>query len=57
MMTIQTEIHYILCIIKIIKLIGIDLSRKTDTSIPQRINFLGKLAEGDGVTMFFIAEE
>ena len=39
------------------KLIGIDLSRKTNTSIPQQINFEGKLEEDDGATMFFIAEK
>ena len=30
------------------KLIGIDLSRQTNTNIPQRINFIGKLEEDDG---------
>ena len=39
------------------KLIGIDLSRQTNTSIPQQINFIGKLEEDDGGTMFFIAEK
>ena len=39
------------------KLIGIDLSRQTKTSIPQRINFVRKLEEEDGVTMFVIAEK
>ena len=39
------------------KLIGIDLSRQTNTSIPQQINFVGKLEEDDGATMFFIAEK
>ena len=38
------------------KLIGIDLSRQTNTSIPQQINFVGKLEEDDGAAMFFIAE-
>ena len=38
------------------KLTGIDLSRQTNTSIPQQINFGGKLEE-DGATMFFIAEK
>ena len=37
------------------KLIGIDLSRQTNTSIPQKINFTGKLEKDDGATMFFIA--
>ena len=38
------------------KLIGIDLSRQTNVSIPQQINFTGKLEEDDSATMFFIAE-
>ena len=38
------------------KLIGIDLSRQTNTSIPQQINFVEKLEEDDGAKMFFIAE-
>ena len=39
------------------KLIGIDLSRQIITSIPQQINFIGKLVEDDGATIFFIAEK
>ena len=39
------------------KLIGIDLSRQIITSIPQQINFIGKLGEDDGATIFFIAEK
>ena len=39
------------------KLIGIDLSRQTNTSIPQQINFVGKLEEDDDTAMFFIAEK
>ena len=42
---------------KYYKLIGIDLSRQTSTSIPQKINFAGKLEELDGVTISFIAEK
>ena len=37
---------------KYCKLIGIDLSRKTNKSIPQQINFVGKLEEDNGATMF-----
>ena len=37
------------------KLISIDLSRKTNASIPQQINFIGKLKEDDDAIMF-IAE-
>ena len=39
------------------KLIGIDLSRQTNTSTPQQTNFTGKLEEGDDATIFFIAEK
>ena len=39
------------------KLIGIDLSRQTNTIIPQQIDFNGKLEEDYGVKMFFIAEK
>ena len=39
------------------KLIGIDLSRQTNMSIPQKISFVGKLEEDDGAVMFFIAEK
>ena len=35
------------------KPIGTDLSRQTNMSIPQQINFAGKLEE-DGETMFFV---
>ena len=35
------------------KLIGIDLSRKTNTNIPQQVNFTGKLEEDNGAAMFF----
>ena len=36
------------------RLIGIDLSRQTHTSIPQQINFVGKLEEDDGAAMFIL---
>ena len=39
------------------KLIGIDLSRQTNTSIPQQINFRGKSEEYDGATMLFVSEK
>ena len=42
---------------KYYKLIGIDLSRQTNTNTPQEINFTEKLEENDGATMFFIAEK
>ena len=54
MMTIQQEIYQIICIIKNIKLIRIDLSRQINTSIPQKINFVGKLEETDGTRVFLL---
>ena len=39
------------------KLIGIYLSRQTNTSIPRQINFVEKLVEDDGAKMFFIFEK
>ena len=39
------------------KLIGTDLSRKTNLSIPKKNNFTGKLEEDDGAVTFFIAEK
>ena len=39
------------------KVIGIDLSRQTNTSILQQINFTGKSKEGDDVTIFFFSEK
>ena len=42
---------------KYYKLIGTDLSRHSNTSIPQQINFVRKLQEDHGATMFFIAEK
>ena len=39
-------------------LIGSGFSRQTNTSIPQQINFAGKLKEeGDDAKMFFIAQK
>ena len=38
------------------KIVGIDLSRQTNTSITQEINFKENLEKDDGVTMFFIDE-
>ena len=42
---------------KYYKLIDIDLSRKTNMSIPQQITFVGKIEEDNDATMFFIAEK
>ena len=38
------------------KLIGTDLSRQTNITIPQKVGFTGKLEESGGATMVFIAE-
>ena len=37
------------------KLGDMDLSRQTNTSVPQQINFVRKLKEDNGATLFFIA--
>ena len=39
------------------KLISIDLSRQTSTSITQESNFPWKLEDDDSATMFFITEK
>ena len=39
------------------ELIGIDLLGQTNASIPQQINFIGKLEADDGATLFFVAEK
>ena len=39
------------------KLVTIDLSRQTNTSVAQQINFLEKLKEDDDASMFFISEK
>ena len=39
------------------KLIYIDLSIQKNTSIPQQINFTGRLEKDDGTIMLFIAEK
>ena len=42
---------------KYYKLIGIDVSRQTNISIPQQTNFVKKLEEADGSVIFFISEK
>ena len=42
---------------KYYKVIGIDLSRQTNTIISQQINFTKKLEEDDGANIFIIAEK
>ena len=39
------------------KLTDIDLSRQTNTNIPQQTNFVGKLEKDNGAKMFFIAKK
>ena len=39
------------------KLIGKDLSRQTNTSIPKTISFLGKLEEDDGATTLCVSKK
>ena len=39
------------------ELIGIDLPRQVNTSVPLQINFIGKSDENDSATMFFIVEK
>ena len=57
MMIIQQYILDYFCHQKYYKLIGIELSKQTHTSIPQQINCVGKLEEDDDTKMFFIAEK
>ena len=42
---------------KCYKFIRIDLSRQTNTSIPQKINFVGKLGEIDDAATLFISKK
>ena len=42
---------------KYYKLIGIDLSRQTNTNVPQKINFVGKLKKDNRVKILFIPEK
>ena len=39
------------------KLIGIDLSRQINMTIPQQVNFIGKLGQDNDTSMFFVAEK
>ena len=39
------------------KLIGTDLTRQKNTTVPQKVNFQEKLEENDGATIFSIAEK
>ena len=42
---------------KYYKLTGIDLSRQTNTNVPQKINFVGKLKKDNRVKILFIPEK
>ena len=53
-MTIQLVIAYFK---ENYRLISIDLSKQTKLKDPQQINFIGKLDEANGATMFFITEK
>ena len=53
MMAIQQEIFQIIYTSNYYKLIGIDLSKQKNTSIPQQINFVGKLDVDDGAVIFY----
>ena len=57
MMIIQQYILDYSCHQKYYKLIGIELSKQTNTGIPQQISCVGKLEEDDDTKMFFIAEK
>ena len=52
MLTIQQQNFF-----HIIKTVGIDLSRQTNKSISQKLNFLIKLEENNGPTIFFITKK
>ena len=39
------------------KLLGINLSRQTNTNIPQQMNFIVKLEEDDGAKIFLTFEK
>ena len=39
------------------KLIAIDLSKQTKLKDPQQINFIGRLEENNGATVFFVIEK
>ena len=54
---IRQEIYQIICIIKNIKLIGIDLTRQTNIAIPQQNNLTETLEEDDCAAMIFLAEK
>ena len=45
-----------MCHLKYYELICTDLSKQTNTIIPQQINFTEKLESDDGTTKFFIAK-
>ena len=50
-------INYFSCHQNSYKFIAFGLSRQTNVSIPQQINFIENLEEDNGATMFFIAEK
>ena len=56
MITLQQGIyhHYLSYHQNSYELIDIDLSRQENTSVPQQINFAGKLEENDGAISFLL---
>ena len=54
-MTTELVIYWILLILN--KLIAIDLSKQTKLKDPQQINFIGRILNTRGATMFFIIEK
>ena len=57
-MTLQTENSFDYLYHKgYCKLTGIDLSRQTNKSIPQQINFVGKLEKDNGATMLSVSKK
>ena len=56
MLSVQQETHYISHHQTYYKVIGINLSRQSNTNISQRITFRGKWEEYKSATMFSIAK-
>ena len=54
-MTTELLIYWILLILN--KLIAIDLSKQTKLKDPQKINFIGRILNTRGATMFFTIEK
>ena len=57
MLTIQQEIYWIICIIKVIKNSLHRFNKTKNTIIPNQIYFTGKTEGDDGAKMILIAEK